>query len=124
LHRSLTLIREAGCRVGVAINPHTPAVMLQEVIPMLDIINVMTVDPGFGGQSFLSGMVSKIKQLRAMADAAGRSIDIEVDGGINTKTASTAVEAGANVLIAGTTIFRHKESVQAGIDELRGSVPA
>ena len=86
---------------------------------MLDIINVMTVDPGFGGQSFLSGMVAKIKQLRAMADAAGRSIDIEVDGGINTDTVTHAVQAGANVLVAGTSVFGYKDGISAGISALR-----
>lgn len=121
LHRTLVSIAQAGCRVGVAINPHTPAIMLQEVMPLLDIINVMTVDPGFGGQSFLDGSLSKIAQLRAMAQAVGRDIDIEVDGGINTETTPRAVEAGANVLIAGTTIFRHKEGIQAGVDALRAA---
>ena len=122
LHRTLQLIKEAGCRVGVAINPHTPATALSEVITMLDIINVMTVNPGFGGQKFLSNMTSKIADLRAMIGEVHGDVDIEVDGGINTDTADDAVQAGANVLIAGTTIFRHPESVSAGIKALRKSL--
>lgn len=122
LHRTLQQIRDAGCKVGVAINPHTPAVMLQEVMTLLDVINVMTVNPGFGGQKFISSMTSKIANLRAMAHEVKREIDIEVDGGINTETAATAVQAGANVLIAGSGIFQHKDGVQAGIDALRESL--
>lgn len=122
LHRTLQQIREAGCKVGVAINPHTPASALGEVITMVDIINAMTVNPGFGGQKFLSTMTSKIAELRAMINNVHGEVDIEVDGGITTNTANDAVQAGANVLIAGTTIFRHPESVQAGIQALRDSL--
>ena len=122
LHRTLQQIQEAGCKVGVAINPHTPATMLAEIITMVDIVNVMTVNPGFGGQKFLQAMTSKIATIRAMAGEVHRIVDIEVDGGINAETANDAVQAGANVLIAGTTIFRHPQGVQAGIDALRASL--
>ncbi|MCA9889342.1 MAG: ribulose-phosphate 3-epimerase [Anaerolineae bacterium] len=121
LHRTLTLIKDSGCRVGVAINPHTPASFLSEILHLLDIINVMTVNPGFGGQSFLEFTTSKISELRSMASSIGKDIDIEVDGGINVITAPIAVEAGANVLIAGTTIFNHEQSIKQGIDELRAA---
>ncbi|MCB9461933.1 MAG: ribulose-phosphate 3-epimerase [Anaerolineaceae bacterium] len=121
LHRTLTLIKDSGCRVGVAINPHTPASFLSEILHLLDIINVMTVNPGFGGQSFLEFTTSKISELRSMASSIGKDIDIEVDGGINVTTAPIAVEAGANVLIAGTTIFSHEQSIKQGIDELRAA---
>ncbi|MDQ7025117.1 MAG: ribulose-phosphate 3-epimerase [Anaerolineae bacterium] len=122
LHRTLQLIRESACKVGVAINPHTPADHLSEIITMLDMINVMTVNPGFGGQQFLQTMTSKIATLRAMIGDVQGEVDIEVDGGINVETANDAVQAGANILIAGTTIFRHPNGVQAGIDALRNSL--
>ena len=122
LHRTLQAIRGLGCQVGVAINPHTPPVMLSEVMHMLDLILVMTVNPGFGGQAFLPETLPKIERLRAMADATGRDIDIAVDGGINEETIDAVVAAGANVLIAGSGIFRHAQGVAAGIEALRGAV--
>lgn len=122
LHRTLQTIKELNCRVGVAINPHSPASLLSEVIHMLDIVLVMTVNPGFGGQTFLPETLPKIRRLRDMADQSGRLIDIEVDGGINPQTALKVVEAGANVLIAGSDIFNERHSVQAGVDALRGAV--
>lgn len=122
LHRTLQQIRELGCRAGVAINPHTPASALSEVITMVDIVNVMTVNPGFGGQKFIATMTSKIADIRAMIGDVHGDVDIEVDGGINTDTADDAVQAGANVLIAGTTIFRNENGVAAGIQALRESL--
>jgi len=122
LHRTLQAIRGLGCQVGVAINPHTPPVMLSEVLHMLDLILVMTVNPGFGGQSFLPESLPKIERLRAMCDAIGRDIDIAVDGGINETTIDATVQAGANVLIAGSSIFSHSAGVRAGIEALRGAV--
>lgn len=117
LHRVLDQIKEAGCRAGVALNPHTPASALQEVLDEVDIINAMTVNPGFGGQSFISGMTKKLRTLRAMV--AGRDIEIEVDGGINAETISTVINAGATIAIAGTCIFQHENGIAAGIAELR-----
>lgn len=119
LHRTLQQIRSLNCRAGVAINPHTPASALAEVLDMIDFITVMTVNPGFGGQYFLSSMMSKLARLRAMVGETGRHIDIEVDGGINAKTAMEAAQAGANVLIAGSSIFNNQSSVKAGIYKLR-----
>jgi len=121
LHRTLQAIRGFGCQVGVAINPHTPPVMLSEVMHMLDLILVMTVNPGFGGQAFLPESLSKIERLRAMCDATGRDIDIAVDGGINEATIYATAQAGANVLIAGNSIFSHAAGVRAGIEALRGA---
>lgn len=121
LHRTLQTIRELGCGVGVAINPHTPASALSEIMPLLDVILVMTVNPGFGGQTFLPETLPKIRQLRAMAAASGRAMDIEVDGGINVETAAAVVEAGANVLIAGSAVFTSRYSVQEGVYALRQS---
>ena len=122
LHRSLQMIRDTGCKVGVAINPHSPALLLSEIITMVDLVNVMTVNPGFGGQSFIKDMKSKIAELRAMIGNVRGHVDIEVDGGINPDTAAHAVQAGANILIAGTSVFQHPAGVKAGIDELRESL--
>lgn len=122
LHRTLQNIRELGCGVGVAINPHTPASFLSEIIPMLDIILVMTVNPGFGGQAFLPDTLPKIRQLRAMAEASQRDIRIAVDGGINAETAALTAQAGADVLIAGSAVFSRKYSIQEGIYALRQSL--
>lgn len=119
LHRTLAMIRGAGCRAGVALNPHTPASALSDIMSMLDVIIVMTVDPGFGGQNFLTHMMPKVARLRAMIGDTGRRIDLEVDGGINTNTAMTAAQAGANVLIAGSAIFSDSYSVQTGMESLR-----
>lgn len=115
LHRTLQQIRDLGCQVGVAINPHTPAAALSEIIADVDLVNVMTVNPGFGGQKFIESMPHKIAELRSM----NQNVDIEVDGGINTDTVSRAIQSGANVLVAGTSLFKHKEGIKAGIDELR-----
>ena len=119
LHRVLDQIRSAGCRAGVALNPHTPAMALGEVLGGINLINVMTVNPGFGGQRFISGMTGKLRQLRALVAASGKDIEIEVDGGINGDTISTALDAGATIAIAGTCIFQHEKGIAAGIDELR-----
>jgi ribulose-phosphate 3-epimerase len=119
LHRTLTQIREAGCKVGVALNPHTRADSLSEILNMVDIINVMTVNPGFGGQKFIQRMTSKIAELRAMISNERLNVDIEVDGGINPETISSAVQSGANIMIAGSTVFGNKGGVKAGIDALR-----
>jgi ribulose-phosphate 3-epimerase len=119
LHRTLQIIHEVGCRAGVALNPHTPASALSEIMDMLDVILVMTVNPGWGGQQFIREMMPKVAQLRAMIGDAQRDIDLEVDGGINADTAMTAVQAGANVLIAGTAIFSANHSVAEGVAALR-----
>ncbi len=105
LHRTLQLIRSKGCKAGVALNPGTPAEAVDCVLDGVDLVLVMSVNPGFGAQSFIEGMLDKIKTLRAKIDAAGRPIDLEVDGGINAETAPLAVAAGADVLVAGTAVF-------------------
>ena len=119
LHRVLGQIEASGCRAGVALNPHTPASALSEVLDDIGIINVMTVNPGFGGQRFIGGMTRKIRELRAMVEAAGRDIEIEVDGGINRETIATVVAAGATIAIAGAFVFQHERGIAAGIEELR-----
>ncbi len=106
LHRSLQTIRELGLMAGVALNPATPAVMVEHVLDLVDLILVMTVNPGFGGQSFIAAQCEKIAELREIIDATGREIALEVDGGITPETAPQAVAAGADVLVAGTASFR------------------
>ena len=117
LHRSLQNIRSLGKKTGVALNPGTAVSTLEPVIDMLDMILIMTVNPGFGGQSFIPAMTEKIAQARALA--AGRNIDIQVDGGITTETAGAAVRAGANVLVAGSAIFKGEHA--AAIKALRNA---
>jgi len=113
LDRSLQAIKALGKRAGIALNPATPVSAIEHVIDRLDLILVMTVNPGFGGQSFIKAMLPKITQAKALA--AGRNIDIEVDGGIDVSTAGAAVRAGANVLVAGTSLFKgdHAASMKA-----------
>jgi ribulose-phosphate 3-epimerase len=121
VHRVLQMIRAAGCKAGVALNPHTPASTLAEILHMIDVIIVMTVNPGWGGQDFLPETMPKVARLRAMLGEARNLIDLEVDGGINTATAVSAVQAGANVLIAGTTLFEGEGTMQQKIAQLRQS---
>jgi ribulose-phosphate 3-epimerase len=122
LHRTLGAIRELGCRAGVAINPHIRANALIEVLDMLDVVNVMTVNPGFGGQSLITSTLPKIAEILALLGETGREIDLEVDGGINTDTVMSAVQAGANVLIVGTAVFNAAFPVAAGMDQIRSAL--
>lgn len=122
LHRTLGAIRELGCRAGVAINPHTRANALIEVLDMLDVVNVMTVNPGFGGQSLITSTLPKIAEILALLGETGREIDLEVDGGINTDTVMSAVQAGANVLIVGTAVFNAAFLVAEAIDQIRAAL--
>jgi ribulose-phosphate 3-epimerase len=105
LHRTLQSIRAAGCKAGVALNPHTPEDVVRYVLPLLDLVLVMSVNPGFGGQEFIPETLSKTAALRAMIDASGREIALEIDGGIKLGTARQAVQAGADVLVAGQAVF-------------------
>ena len=105
LHRSIQLIKSLGCRAGVALNPGTPAEAVDFVLDAVDLVLVMSVNPGFGGQDFIAPMVDKIAALRDKIDAAGRQIDLEVDGGVNAETAPLAIAAGADVLVAGSAVF-------------------
>ena len=104
-HRLAHQIKTAGKKVGVALNPATPLASLTEILPYADMVLIMTVNPGFGGQEFIMSMLPKIKNLRDMITAQNLTVDIEVDGGINAKTAALVKEAGANVLVAGSAIY-------------------
>ncbi|MEM7617907.1 MAG: ribulose-phosphate 3-epimerase [Pseudomonadota bacterium] len=106
LHRSLQKIKSMGKKAGVAINLTTPNDVLTSVMDMVDLILIMTINPGFGGQAFVPLALDKIRDARARIDATGRDIDLEVDGGITPETAPLVIEAGANVLVAGTAVFK------------------
>ena len=106
LHRTLSRIRELGAKAGVALNPTTPASVLEPALSYVDLVLVMTVNPGFGGQSFIEQMTAKIADVRSMITSTGKTIHLEVDGGIDLKNAGRVVKAGADVLVAGTAVFR------------------
>ena len=122
LHRTVHRIRSLGKRVGVAINPATPAGVLEEILQEVDQVLVMTVNPGFGHQHFLRTTLPKIARAREMIERIKPACDLEVDGGIAAETAREAVEAGANVLVAGSSVFGDREGVAAGVKSLRASV--
>ena len=121
LHRTVQLIKSHGKRAGVALNPATPVSALEPVLDDLDLVLVMSVNPGFGGQKFIESQLDKIAELRAMIDATGKAIDLEVDGGITADTAPRAIAAGADVLVAGTATFAGgPEAYRDNIRRLRG----
>ena len=125
IFRTLELIKEAGCKAGVAVNPDTSLEVIKPLIPHVDLILVMTVNPGFGGQSFMESQLSKIFDIRLLIDEAGRDILLEVDGGISPSTAPLAIEAGADILVAGNAIFGLGDASLYGenIKALRESTP-
>jgi ribulose-phosphate 3-epimerase len=112
LHRTVTEIRNLGMKAGVAVNPHTPVALLKNILAYIDMVLIMTVNPGFGGQSFIMESYSKIAELRKMIDSGKHKVLIEVDGGIDTKNARRLVETGVNVLVAGNTVFSSKDPVK------------
>ena len=118
LHRQLTRIRELGCAAGAAINPATPLAAVSEVVAELDLLLVMSVNPGFGGQQFIPASVDKVRRARAMLDAAGREAWLQVDGGISRETIADVWEAGANAFVAGQAIFGAADP-KAEIEALR-----
>jgi ribulose-phosphate 3-epimerase len=122
LHRTVQHVKRLGKRVGVAINPATPATVLEDILPDIDQVLVMTVDPGFGHQHFLNSVLFKIRRLREMIDRIKPGCDMEVDGGVDAITAPLAVEAGASVLVAGSAIFGDRGGVVAAMERLRASV--
>lgn len=118
LHRTVQRVRELGKRVGVAINPATPASLLEEILPSLDLVLVMTVNPGFGGQAFLHETLPKIRRIREQIEARCPDCELEVDGGVDLITAPLAISAGANVLVAGSSIFRTPHGITAALRQL------
>jgi ribulose-phosphate 3-epimerase len=123
LHRTLQQIRQAGCQPAAALNPATPLEEIEYVLEDLDMVLIMSVNPGFGGQSFIPAMISKIRRLREMINAAGLAVKIEVDGGLNAATVSAVAQAGCDVFVAGTAIFGERDYVQA-IQKLRQKIAA
>ena len=117
LDRLLYEIRELGCKAGVSLNPSTPEEVLNYVLEKIDQILIMSVNPGFGGQSFIESQLEKIQRVKELI--AGRDIEIEVDGGINPSTAKSCIEAGADILVAGTSVFRGEGDYQENMDALR-----
>ncbi len=122
LHRAIQLIHSLGRKAGVAINPATPASLLSEVIGNVELVLVMTVNPGFGGQEFIMETLPKIREVRRQIEQKGLDCEVEVDGGINIETAPLVVEAGADVLVAGSSVYGCRDGVAAGIQSLLASV--
>lgn len=118
LHRTIQQIRELGCQAGVAINPHTPVSLLEEILPALDYVCLMSVNPGFGGQKFIPSTYEKTKKLRQMADREGLLLRIEIDGGVTTQNAAALIAAGADILVAGSFVFHAPDPI-AAIADLR-----
>jgi ribulose-phosphate 3-epimerase len=123
LNRTIQQIKALGIKAGVTLNPSTPLASLEEVLAEVDLVLVMTVNPGFGGQSYLPGSTMKISRLRQMLTERDLShVDLEVDGGINTSTVREVVSAGANVLVAGSSIFNDKASIAESLNNLRAAI--
>lgn len=120
LHRTLTEIRDAGMKAGVALNPTTPIAHIEHVLDAIDLVLVMTINPGFGGQQFVPALVPKIEKVRALLDSAGSDAHLEVDGGINEETGARCRKAGANAFVAGNAFFGHKGDRAAFVRSLRG----
>ena len=121
IHRTVNLIKGSGVKAGVSLNPGTSVELLREVISAVDLVLVMTVNPGFGGQAFIANTLDKIARLRAELDNRRLNTELEVDGGINSKTASQVVKAGARVLVAGAAIFNGGQTIEEAIKTIRSS---
>lgn len=122
IHRTIQLIKQTGVKAGVAINPGTPVEAITEILTSLDLALIMTVNPGYSGQPFIEDMIDKIAQLRTELDNQGATAELEVDGGINAKTAPLVVQAGARVLVAGTAIFNSGNTIARAMASLRASL--
>ena len=122
LHRVVHQIKEAGAKAGVAINPATPISAIEEVLPHLDQVLVMSVNPGFPGQSFIPSSVGKLRRMRQRLDAIGAKAELEVDGGVNQDTIASAAQAGATVIVAGSAVFNEREPVRQALERLRAKL--
>jgi len=122
LHRTIGHIKSLGKKAGVTINPATPAEVLGEILPDVDLVLVMTVNPGFGGQTFMHATLPKIARVREMIDRTKPSVELEIDGGVDATTAVLGVKAGANVLVAGSAVFGHPEGIAAGLASIRKAI--
>ena len=122
LHRIIQQIKAAGKKPGVALTPSTPVIMLEDILSLLDLVLIMTVNPGFGGQDFIPETLPKITRLRQLITRRGLHCDIEVDGGIHEATVPLVVQAGANLLVAGSAVYNERESVAEAIARLRNAI--
>jgi ribulose-phosphate 3-epimerase len=122
LHNTVQHVKQRSNKAGVTLKPATPATVLKDVLPEVDLVLVMTVNPGFGGQQFMNSMLEKIRQVREMIERVNPAIELEVDGGIDPETAPLAVQAGAWVLVAGSAIFGVKEGVGVAMDHIRAAL--
>ena len=109
LHRNIEQIKSLGLQAGVAVNPHTPVSLLSDIIADIDLVNLMSVNPGFGGQQFIPYTLEKIRSLRRIIDEKGLKVKIEIDGGVTLENAASILEAGADILVVGSTVFRSKD---------------
>lgn len=123
LHRTIQKIKAAGKQAGVALNPSTPVFMLKDMISLIDLVLIMTINPGFGGQELIPETLPKISEARQLITQRGLRCDIEVDGGINEETIPLVVRAGANLLVAGSAVYNDKESVAQTMQRLRQTIP-
>lgn len=112
LHRTVTEIRRLGMKAGVALNPHSPVILIKDILPYIDMVLLMTVNPGYGGQTFIPGSINKIGELRSMIDEGGYEVLIEVDGGVDLHNAPMLVHAGVDVLVAGSTVFSSSDPAE------------
>lgn len=122
LHRTLQTIRALGLKSGIAVNPHTPISSFSDVLYLADIVTVMTVNPGFGGQSLIRSALKKFTQLRQLATETGQVLELVADGGVNAQTATDIAAAGASVLVAGNAVFAHPSGIRTGMSELRSAL--
>lgn len=119
VHRTLELIRDIGCAPGIAINPGTPADVIDPLLPFIDMVLVMTVNPGYSGQSFIPQMLTKVQRVAEMIDQEEREIRLEVDGGVNAENIVNLLAAGANTFVSASSIFKHPNGVTGGVSALR-----
>jgi ribulose-phosphate 3-epimerase len=122
LHRLIQQIKTAGKQAGVALTPSTPTFMLDDILTMLDLVLIMTVNPGFGGQEFIPETLPKIRRMRQVINTRGLSCDLEVDGGVHEATVPLVVQAGANLLVAGSAVYNNKETVAQAMERLRKAI--
>ncbi len=119
LHRTIQQIKELGVKAGITLNPATPLSTLEEILPAVDLVLIMSVNPGFGGQSYIPSSTAKVARLRRMLDAIGSPAELEIDGGVNTSTIAEIVEAGATMLVAGSAVFNPAAPIAENIRQLR-----
>lgn len=122
VHRTIQYIKSLGCQAGIALNPGTPASSLEPLVDFVDLILVMTVNPGFSGQTFIPEMIDKIRDVALMIERKEKPIRLEVDGGISASTISPVSKAGADTFVCATAIFKHSQGIQAAVKELRGAL--